>query len=260
MWHVNADGKMMLPEGKPRLCKPIPMKNLEDILKDISGYIQYWKSLKIADVGGSCWHRYGSWIQYWTRVCVALADLYQDSLHTLRHEFSPQTRVNVQALKACLLLNGEVRKEFDVDDHYVGLANQRLPPSFRIVVDCHENYMLILCPRNETYAKRVWMARALSKPNFAISSNHFLQIQVEYYRPTSRNEDVIWHYTCWNTNHNFRWKVDSEHSPSWIDTDSIFITWKVRKNHSGSVSIPQKYITFAKDNLAQIAQEATHVE
>ena len=62
MWRVNADGKMILPYEEPRPCKPIPMKNLEDIVEDISGYIQYWESLKIADVGGSCWHRNGSCI------------------------------------------------------------------------------------------------------------------------------------------------------------------------------------------------------
>ena len=76
-------------------------------------------------------------------------------------------------------------------------------------------------------------------------------------------EDSIaqyFHYTGWDTNHNFQWKVDFEHGPSWIDIDSIFIASKPWKNHSGSVSIPQKYITFAKDNLARIAQEASHIE
>ena len=103
MWRVDADGKTMLPGGKPRPCKPIPMKNLEDIVKGISGFIQYWESLNIADVGGSCWHRYGSWIQYWTRVCAALVGLHQDTPLTLKHGFWPQTRVDVQAMEASLL-------------------------------------------------------------------------------------------------------------------------------------------------------------
>ena len=38
VWRVNAEGKTMLPDGEPRPCKPIPMKNLEDILKGISGH------------------------------------------------------------------------------------------------------------------------------------------------------------------------------------------------------------------------------
>jgi len=120
--------------------------------------------------------------------------------------------------------------------------------------------MLILRLGDETYVKLVWVARALSELNFTTFSPHFRQIQVEYYRPTTWNEDVIRHYTSRDTNNNFRWKVDSEHGPSWVDTDSIFIAWRPRKNHNGSMSIPQKYITFAKDNIARIAQEETHVE
>jgi hypothetical protein len=178
----------------------------------------------------------------------------------LKQGFWPQTYVDVQASEVRLLENGEVREEFDVDDHYVEHASQRPPPSFCIAVNCHEGYMLILRPGDETYVKPVWVARALSEPNFTTSSPHFQQIQVEYYRPTSRNEYVIRHYTSWDTNHNFRWNVDSKHGPSWVDTDSIFIAWKPRKNYSGSVSIPQKYIIFAKDNLARIAQEATNVQ
>ena len=116
MWCVDADGNTMLPDGESRPCKPIPMKTLEDIIKDISCFIQYWESLKIADVGGPCWHRYGGWIQYKTCVRAALANLHQDSPLILRHGFWPQTCVDVQTSKASFLENGEVREEFDVDD------------------------------------------------------------------------------------------------------------------------------------------------
>ena len=67
----------------------------------------------------------------------------------------------------------------------------------------------------------------------------------------ARNEDVVRHYTGWDTNPNFRWKVDFEHGPSWIDTNFIFIAWKPWKNQSGSMSIPHKYIAFAKDNCSK---------
>ena len=129
--------------------------------------------MKITDVGGSCWHRSRNWIQYWTHVRAALADLHQDTPLTLRHGFWSQTCVYVQASEANLLGNGEVREEFDVDDHYVGHVSNHPLPSFRIAIDCHEGYMLILRSRDETCAKPVWVARALSKPNFATSSPHF---------------------------------------------------------------------------------------
>ena len=95
----------MLLDKEPKLCKSIPMKNLKDIVKNISCLIHYLESLKVADVGGSCWHRYMSWIQYWTRVCSSLGDLHQDSLLTLRQGFWAQTHVDVQALEASVLRN-----------------------------------------------------------------------------------------------------------------------------------------------------------
>ena len=169
---------------------------------------------------------YESWIQYWTYVRAALANLHQDTPLTLRYGFWPQTRIDVQASEASLLGNGEVCEEFDVDDHYIGPTSNRPPPSFRIALDFHEGYKFILRPGDETCAKPVWVARALSKPNFATSSRHFRQNQVEYYQLTTQNENMIRPYMGWDTNCNFRWKVDSEHSPSWIDMDSIFIAWK----------------------------------
>ena len=91
----------------------------------------------------------------------------------MKQGFWLQIRVDVQPLEASLLENGEVCEAFDVDDHYVGPASKRSPPSFRITVDCHESYMLFLRPRDDTNAKPVWVARVLSKPNFATSSHHF---------------------------------------------------------------------------------------
>jgi hypothetical protein len=36
VWRMDADGNTMLLDGESRLCKPIPMKNLENILNGIS--------------------------------------------------------------------------------------------------------------------------------------------------------------------------------------------------------------------------------
>ena len=151
----------------------------------------------------------------------------------------------------------EICEEFGKDDHYAGLAKNCSPPSFCVKANDHKGYMLILHPRDEIYAKLVWMARALSQPNFWISSPHFCQIQVEYYQPIAHNEDVIRLYIARDKNRKFCWRVEFEHAPRWINTNSIFIAWKLRKNHSGSLSIPQNYITFAKDNLAHLTGESS---
>ena len=141
--------------------------------KGISGFIQYWESLRVVDVGGLCWHRYRSEIEYWTCVCATLAYLHLDSPLTLRHRFGLQTCVDVQALEASLLGNEKVREELDVDDHYIGRANDCPPSSFFIAVYCYECYMLILRLEDDIYAKSVWVAKALSKLNFATSNLHF---------------------------------------------------------------------------------------
>ena len=100
--------------------------------------------------------------------------------------------------------NEEVREEYDVYDHYVGPANNRPPPSFHIAVDCHEGNLLILRSVDETFAKPLWVAK--------VFLNQILQSfdKFKWSTTNQRHEDVIWHYTCWDTNHNFGWKVDSE--------------------------------------------------
>jgi hypothetical protein len=34
-WHVDEKDKVVLPYREPKPCKPIPMKNVEDIIKGI---------------------------------------------------------------------------------------------------------------------------------------------------------------------------------------------------------------------------------
>ena len=62
----------MIVDGEPKPCKPIPMKNVEDIIKGISGFIHYWGYLRVANVRGLFCHQYGTWIGYWTRACYVL--------------------------------------------------------------------------------------------------------------------------------------------------------------------------------------------
>lgn len=42
VWCINKVNNTMLPNGKPKPCKPIPMKNVQDIMKGMSRFIQYW--------------------------------------------------------------------------------------------------------------------------------------------------------------------------------------------------------------------------
>ena len=76
---VDKEGKTMLPNGKPKPCKPIPMKDVKDIIKDISYFIQYWDHLHVVDVGGSFCHQFNTSIGYWIHICSTLMRLHQES-------------------------------------------------------------------------------------------------------------------------------------------------------------------------------------
>lgn len=60
---------------------------MEDIVKGMMGFIQYWERLRKVNVGGSFFHQYGSWIDHWIQVHLALADLHHDSPFILRRGF-----------------------------------------------------------------------------------------------------------------------------------------------------------------------------
>ena len=88
-------------------------------------------------------------------------------------------------------------------NHIFGHAWDCPQLSFHIAMDDHKDYMLVSSIGDETCAKPIWVARAFSQANFSTSHPHFKKIQVEKYRPTTQNEDVMCHYTSWHTNHKF---------------------------------------------------------
>lgn len=67
---------------------------------------------------------------------------------------------------------GEVHEEFDDDTYYVGFAKKCPRLFFCVVVHYRGGYMLILHPRDETYAILVWATRTLSQANMVTSSLH----------------------------------------------------------------------------------------
>ena len=125
----------MSPDVEPKPCKPISTKNVEDILQGISGFLQCWDGLGVVDVGGPFSPRQGTWIGYWTYVRLVLTSIHRDSPLTLMHGFGPQSHVDVLASKVVLLGNGEVREQFDKDDHYVEPASNCPPLYGRVAMD-----------------------------------------------------------------------------------------------------------------------------
>lgn len=137
--------------------------------------------------------------------------------------------LDVIALEASFLGSGEVCEEFDKVDQYVGPANKYPLSILHARGDCHEDDMLILRPRLETYAKSTKVARVLFQPNFVTSNLHFQLIWVGYYRPTTQYIDVFCYYTCRDMNHNVigsslsKYRARQDHDLSWINSNSIFM-------------------------------------
>ena len=61
-------------------------------------------------------------------------------------------------------------------------------------------------------------------------------------------------HLIWDTKNDFKSTVDLAYGPVWMNTDTILCAWKQRKgSKSETMTIPQKHIDFAKDNLTRIA-------
>ena len=68
----------------------------------------------------------------------------------------------------------------------------------------------------------VWIGRALSDSNSNPKNPNCVLIQ--YFRPTSRNQDVQDFYIDWDSKRSLRWKVDETEPPVWQHTDALMTT------------------------------------
>jgi hypothetical protein len=58
----------MLPDGKPKSCKPNPIKSEEDIIERNHGFVKYWEVLYEEDNTKVVRGQYGWLIPYWESV------------------------------------------------------------------------------------------------------------------------------------------------------------------------------------------------
>jgi hypothetical protein len=108
------------------------------------------------------------------------------------------------------------------NEHYVGLARNWPALSFRVGVDCHEGYMVLVRAGDEEYSKPIWLVKALSSSNIVRTSPNFRQIKVEDCCPSTKDQNVLRTYLGWNTKKSFKWIVDSTYILVWIKTGTIF--------------------------------------
>ena len=89
--------------------------------------------------------------------------------------------------------------------------------------------MVLVRAVDEEHPKPIWLVKALSSPNFVRTIPNFRQIEVEYCRPSTKDQNVLRTYLGWDTKKGFKWTVDSTYGPVWINTDIILCAWKPRK-------------------------------
>ena len=187
VWRQDKDGKYLSLNGDAKPCKPDPMKNGPEIIKDISEFIEYWKKLCAEDITRRIRDTHEPLIAYWNCIRSALMTLGGDTLTTLIQGFWLQSHFTVVKSDTMFFSNGDIREKFAMDVHYVGFARNRPAPSFRVGVDCHEGYMVLVRTGDEEHSKPIWLVKTLSSPNFGQTSPNFCQIEVEYCRPSTKD-------------------------------------------------------------------------
>ena len=134
----------MLPDGDPQPCKPDPIRNGPKIIKGIFGFIEYWKELCEEDITIRVRDTHETFIAYWNCIRSALMTLDGDTHTTLIQGFWPQSRLAVVESDTMFFSNRDIHEEFVMDEHYVGPVRNWLAPSFRVGVDCHKGYMVLV--------------------------------------------------------------------------------------------------------------------
>ena len=75
MWKEDANtGKPLLPTGEMKPLAPIPMKNRDDIVKGIGGFIKMWETSCTEDISGEYRRQHDTVIRYWRAVMLALVE------------------------------------------------------------------------------------------------------------------------------------------------------------------------------------------
>jgi hypothetical protein len=144
LWQEDEEGRSLWPRGKPAPLNVQPMRNVDEIVKGISGFIKYWEKLSEEDSTGEYRRCYEHLCYYWHDVKDALV-LPVQTLSSLRDEFWPVTRF-VTAPEDVFLEDGSVREEYDEDDHFVGQRRDRPAPSFQVLRDLFEGYFVAVRP------------------------------------------------------------------------------------------------------------------
>jgi len=234
--------------------QPHEMRHLPDVVKGLSGFVDHWERLSRESIESR--RLYEPLSYYWSNVKEALS-IAMDAPLLLQHGFWPSTRL-AHAVEDEYTEEGRAREEYGEDDHFVGHRRDRPPPSFRVGRDLYAGYFVALRPCDEDI-RPFWLGRAMSDPNSNLDMPNTIQIQ--FFRPISRNRDVLKYYKDWNTDKNLWWTIEKGVDISWQSTDAILTAWKSRirqtegehsRGNDPTTKIPEKQIKIITTSLAQL--------
>jgi hypothetical protein len=182
---LEGHTKAQWPRKEPAPLSRQPMKNLEEILRGISGFMKYWEKLSNEDSTREYQRHYEHLWYYWYAVKDALV-LSIQPLSSLRDGFWLVSWI-ASAPEDEFIEDGNVRKECNEDDHFVGQRWDSPAPSYLVLRDVYEGYFVAVWPADGD-SRLVWIAQAKSNPNYNLEWPNYVLIQ--YFQPTSRSQLV----------------------------------------------------------------------
>ena len=254
LWKEDAEGRSLWPRGIPNAMQPHEMRHLPDVVKGLSGFVDHWERLSRESIESR--RLYEPLSYYWSNVKDALS-ITMDVPLLLQHGFWPSTQL-AHAVEDEYTEEGRAREEYGEDDHFVGHRRDRPPPSFRVGRDLYAGYFVALRPCDEDI-RPFWLGRAMSDPNSNPEMPNTVQIQ--FFRPISRDRDVLKYYKDWDTDKHLRWTIEKGVDMSWQSTDAILTAWKSRirqtegehgRGNDPTTKIPEKQIKIITTSLAQL--------
>ena len=126
LWKEDLKGRSLWPHGVSDAVKPKTMRHLPEVVKGLSRFIDHWERSSEESIE---LHRLNEPLSYyWHNVRDALS-LSMDTPISLQNGFWPSTRI-AHAIEDEFTKEGDVRKEYGEDDHFVGDRCDRPLPTF----------------------------------------------------------------------------------------------------------------------------------
>jgi hypothetical protein len=248
LWREDEEGRALWPHGEPAPLSVQPMKNLEELSRGISGFMKYWGKLSNEDSTGEYRRRYEHLWYYWRAMKDALVLPIQPIL-SLRNGFWPVSRI-ASVVEDEFIEDGNVRKEYEEDDHFVGQRRDCPTPSFQVLRDLYEGYFVAVRPADGD-SRLVWIAWAKSDPN--CNPEWLNSVLIQYFQPMLRSPLIQETYHGWDSKTGLHWKIEESNDPQWEHTDSIITAWKLRVRRDSAeytIKIPVEQIAIIRDSIA----------